>query len=168
MANRRHSSFVKTEVFSFSTLASLGVTYDIEKMRKRNVILTVVLALVTTPVLLGYLAFSNSIDCDQLVIDTYELHSNINIPKVEYVNCYFDKELNTRISVYDLRGSINLEDFEPLIVAVTQLRGIELLSKDELPPQSANLYLATGERWGTKWTYVIDRKSNRLWAELSY
>ena len=69
---------------------------NIEKM-KRTVLITILL--VAIPIILIYLTFSNSTDCDQLVIDTYELHSRINIPKVEHVNCYFDEELNTRILV---------------------------------------------------------------------
>ena len=134
-------------------------------MKKPYIIL---ILLIAVPTLFTYLTFTNSTDCDQLVIDTYELHSSINIPKVAYVNCYFDQKLNTRISIYDLRGTINLQDFK--IVKATEtnyLRGIKLLSEDERPQQT-NLYLASGERWGTKWTYVVDKNSNRLWAELNY
>ena len=137
-------------------------------MKKRNIILTIVLVLIATPIFLIYLTFSNSTDCDQLVIDTYELHSNINIPKVDYVNCYFDKSLNTRISVYDLNGFIDLKDFKVVNTSKAgYLRGLNLLSEDE-QPQHTNLYLASGERWGTKWTYAVDSRTNRLWAELSY
>ena len=133
---------------------------------KRTVLITILL--VAIPIILIYLTFSNSTDCDQLVIDTYELHSRINIPKVEHVNCYFDEELNTRISVYDLKGFVDLKDFELVnSSATTFLQGINLLAEQERP-QQANIYVASGERWGTKWTYAIDRKSNRLWAEIIY
>jgi len=135
---------------------------------KRVFTTAVVLSIICIPVTFVYLCFANSTDCSQLVIDTYELHSKINIPEVGFVNCYYDKELNTRISVYDLKGDIDLKNFE--IVASgyeNYLQGNGLLKNEELP-KASQLYLASGERWGTRWTYAIDKKSKRLWAELNY
>lgn len=137
-------------------------------MRKVTIIATLVFLVIMLPMVFTYLTFSNSIDCDQLVIDTYELHSNIDIPDVEYVNCYFDEKLNTRISVYNLKGNFDLEQFELVHVPKEDfLVGTNLLSEDEQPNESS-IYLVSGEKYGTKWTYAIDRESKRLWAELNY
>lgn len=139
-------------------------------MNKRKIILMLsfVFLLISVPFLFMYLTFSNSVGCDQLVIDTYELHSSINIPDVDYVNCYFDEELNTRISVYDLKEPMDLEKFNLVHASFSDhLLGSDLLQEEELPKES-KLYLLSGNRWGTKWTYAIDQESNRLWAELNY
>lgn len=137
-------------------------------MKKRIIIRSLILLVIAIPVVLIYLTFSNSTNCNQFVIDTYEIHSNIDIPQVEVVNCYFNEELNTRISVYDLKGFIDLNDFQTVNCSSTDiLRGMALLTEEERPLGS-NLYLASGESWGTKWTYAIDQETNRLYAELNY
>ncbi|MCG8307339.1 MAG: hypothetical protein MI975_08100 [Cytophagales bacterium] len=119
--------------------------------------------------LFGLFKFSNSNDCSQLVIDTYELHSGINIPEVDFVNCYYDEKSNTRISIYDLNTSIDLNKFELLSSASPNdlLQGLDLLGELERPT-GADIYLASGEKWGTKWTYAVDTAHRRLWAELNY
>lgn len=123
----------------------------------------------SAPVLFIYMTFANSIDCDQLVIDTYEIHSGINIPKVDFVNCYYDEQGQTRISVYDLKGEIILSKFVKSndSSTITNLKGIGLLTESERP-KGNNFYLASGEKWGRKWTYIFDPQSQRLWAELNY
>jgi len=114
------------------------------------------------------MSFVNSLDCSQLVIDTYELHSKIDIPEVDFVNCYYNEELNTRISVYNLNGTIDLDHFKKVRNSSKDyFLGDALLGQRELP-SGAYLYLASGERWGRKWTYAVDQESKRLWAELKY
>jgi hypothetical protein len=139
-------------------------------MKKKSLkVYTIALFVITAPVLFIYLTFSNSIDCSQMVIDTYEIHSGINIPKVDFVNCYYDENANTRISVYDLVGKISMNKFE-LVNASTQtelLQGQFLLAENE-QPKASTLYIASGEKRGTKWTYLVDTSSKRLWAELNY
>jgi len=137
-------------------------------MKKKTVVSTLILSLISFIGIFIYMSFVNSIDCSQLVIDTYELHSNIDIPKVEFVNCYYDKDLNTRISVYDLKEKISLNDFEKIQTGYqVVLKGDQLLNDHELPTGN-NIYHASGKRWGTEWTYLVDPRSNRLWAELDY
>lgn len=138
-------------------------------MKKKKIIWTITLLVLGIPILLIYLTFSNSTDCSQLVIDTYELHSGINIPEVDFVNCYYDENSNTRISVYDLNSNIDLSKFEfSSFTSLTEfLQGMDLLADLERPKRT-DLYLASGEKWGTRWTYVVDQKSRRLWAQLSY
>jgi len=138
-------------------------------MNRKKIFWIAITIVLGTPILLVYLTFSNSTGCSQFVIDTYEMHSGIDIPEVDFVNCYYDESLKTRISVYDLNSYIDLSDFE-LFTYSSQaelLHGIGLLEATECPSNSL-IYLASGEHWGTKWTYLIDRKSQRLWAELTY
>lgn len=137
-------------------------------MKKGNIILSIIFSLIIIPIIFIYLSFANSIDCSQLVIDTYELHSKINIPEVEFVNCHYDENLNTRISIYDLKKDIDLKHFKKVNTSFQDyLLDQQLLTDLELP-KGSEIYLASGERWGTKWTYAVDRESNRLWAELRY
>lgn len=138
------------------------------KKKEKITVVSLSLLIVAIPILFIYLTFTNSTDCSQLVIDTYELHSGINIPKVEFVNCYFDADLNTRISVYNLKGVVDKANFKLVsFSSVNQLQGLNLLSTEERP-QQADIWLASGKRWGTQWTYAFDDKTNRLWAELNY
>ena len=136
---------------------------------KKKIMWFVVLLILATPIILVYLTFSNSTDCSQLVIDTYEIHSGIDIPEVSFVNCYYDEKSDTRISVYDLNSSINLNKFELSNTSSESglLQGFDLLGESERPSET-DVYVASGEKWGTKWTYVVKAKSRRLWAELKY
>ncbi len=137
-------------------------------MKKKIITSSIILICIAAPILFLSLTVKNSVDCSQLVIDSYELHSNINIPKVDYVNCYYDKDINSRISIYDLKKDIDLERFLPIDDAVENyLKASELLAVNE-QPKNENLHIATGEKWGRKWTYLIDQESNRLWVELNY
>lgn len=136
-------------------------------MKKKSIIWAIALLMLATPIVFIYLTFSNSVDCSQLVIDTYELHSGINIPKVEFVNCYYDERSNTRISVYELKSDIELRNFQFSHFTSQTLHGMPLLDETERPDK-ADLYLASGKKWGNKWTYVVDNDANRLWAELKY
>ena len=104
-------------------------------MKKKIIIWTVTALVLGTPIFLIYVTFSNSTDCSQLVIDTYELHSGINIPEVEFVNCYYDESSNTRISVYELNSNIDLSKFElsELKPQSSFLNGMALLDESERP-----------------------------------
>lgn len=138
-------------------------------MKKKKLGWIIALLILGVPMVFIYLTFSNSTDCSQLVIDTYELHSGIDIPEVDAMNCYYDEKTNVRISVYKLNTTIDLRKFKLSRDSSSDqlLHGFDLLSELEQPDQ-AELYLARGEKWGREWTYVVDTKSQRLWAELKY
>lgn len=138
-------------------------------MNKKKTYWIISLIVLATPIFLIYMTFSNSLDCSQLVIDTYEIHSGINIPEVEFVNCYYDEDSNTRISVYELNTKMGLSKFKSSKFSSLPeaLSGYNLLSESERPDET-QLYLASGEKWGTKWTYLVDNNALRLWAELKY
>ncbi len=116
-----------------------------------------------------YLTFTNSKDCHQLVIDTYEIHSGIMIPNVTSINCYYDAHEDVRISVYELHDSLDRERFINVdrVDAMNHLFGNHLLMGKELP-LNQSLQMATGKRWGRAWTYLYEAHTGRLWAELKY
>lgn len=116
-----------------------------------------------------YLTIANSKDCDQLVIDTYEIHSNIDIPKVLPINCYYDENAKVRISVYELQKSINLSGFKIVDkdLALNSLSGKFLLHEDDLPI-SDKLRMVTGAKWGRTWIFLYEKETMKLWTELSY
>jgi hypothetical protein len=140
--------------------------------RKKAILLIVIPAAVLLIVFLGILTVFNSRDCSQLVIDTYELHSGIDIPEVKSINCYYDKARDVRISVYQLQTNvdqyINRQPFRPVQVkSDIKLAGFELLKPNEQPGNGEWIY-AGGEKWGRTWLYVVEKETGRLWAEIQY
>lgn len=116
------------------------------------------------------LSFVKSVDCSQLVIDTYEMHADINIPDASFINCYFDEDLNLRIAVYDLVESLDLSRFSaiPDQPIGKLLLGANLLGAGEVPTTRNVLLYADGEKWGREWTFLYDQQKDRFWAELRY
>lgn len=116
------------------------------------------------------LSFVKSLDCSQLVIDTYEMHADINIPDASFINCYFDEDLNLRIAVYDLVESLDLSRFSaiPDQPIGKLLLGANLLGAGEVPTTRSVLLYADGEKWGREWTFLYDQQKDRFWAELRY
>ena len=118
------------------------------------------------------LTICNSKDCSQLVIDTYELHSGIDIPDVHFISCYYDEEKEVRISIYQLKTDINFyidrHYFEFIKLSPDSVfQGFGMLHPDELP-KNEGLYYIRGERWGRQWQYLVEKETERLWVELSY
>ncbi|MGB3589969.1 MAG: hypothetical protein WBA23_25705 [Tunicatimonas sp.] len=136
---------------------------------KKKIMWFIALLVLSTPVIFIYLTLANSTDCSQRVIDTYEIHSGIDIPEVDFVSCYYDEGLETRISVYQLNSFVDLNKFELSGTSSVAglLQGYNLLGESERP-DGTDVYVASGETWGTEWTYVADAKSKRLWTELTY
>lgn len=116
------------------------------------------------------LSFMKSVDCRQLVIDTYEMHADVNIPDASFVNCYYDEALNLRISVYDLKKALDLSRFVPVTdQKIGELvRGLDLLNSAEIPSSMNGLLFTSGQKWGRDYTLLYDDQTVRLWAELRY
>ena len=115
-------------------------------------------------------SFVKSVDCSQMVIDTYEVHAGINIPNASFVNCYYSEDFNLRVSVYDLEEEMDLSQFSPTLdQPIGELiKGYSMLNSVEIPSTSNALFYASGQKWGRDWTFLYDKKSDRLWAELRY
>ena len=70
--------------------------------RKATILGTIILFVGGLFTFLG-LTIVNSKGCRQIVIDTNELHSGIDIPDVDFINCYFDEQKKIRVSIYKLK-----------------------------------------------------------------
>jgi hypothetical protein len=140
-------------------------------MKKKIIIGLLLLFIVAAPVTFIGLTVVNSKDCTQIVIDTYEIHSGIDIPKVESINCYFDDQRKVRLSIYSFKGLVYFDrylskyKFEP--VNSKELTFPIALSAEEKPVE-AKLYAVSGKRWGREWRYIVEKECYRLWAEIKY
>ena len=141
---------------------------------KWDILLVILTIVVVIALVVGFfvLSFFNSKGCDQLVIDTYEMHSGIDIPSVDFINCYYDEQEEIRISIYVLRTDVNQyifkHGFKPVPpTSEIGFKGIGMLSPDELP-QHEELYIAEGAKWGHAWRYLVEKETGRMWAELVF
>lgn len=116
------------------------------------------------------LTIGHSTGCSQFVIDTNELHSGIDIPDVDFVNCYFDEQERIRVSIYKLELndyylSVYPHKFTSLDLAT--FPGITELEISEQPTTNG-LYGASGIKWGNEWKYVVEPETGMLWVEVIY
>ena len=134
-------------------------------MRIRYIFLTGILYLLT----LATCTFFESKGCAQLVIDTYEVYAEIDIPRTSYVNCYYDENAMQRITVFELKRPLSLDKFERTDSAAIAmaLPALSQLNEEELPKEG-DFHRASGEKWGVKWYLLYDQASDRFWAELDY
>ena len=137
-------------------------------MKHWKIAVAVLVVLFVLPSTFIYMTFVNSKDCSQIVIDTYEVYSNINIPNCESVNCHYDEAKEIRVAVYDLKGVLDLGNFELIDFSNEEhLQGTDLLNEVERPNVD-KAYIAQGVKWNTSWVYIYDDATQRLWAELRY
>ena len=137
-----------------------------------------VLVLIVIGLVVGFFVVSvlNSKGCGQLVIDTFEAHSGIDIPSdissIEYINCYYDDTEEVRIAIYRLKIELQAyllgRNFRT-VHSATDLgfQGFRMLTTDELP-SGETFYFAEGSKWGNAWRYLVEKETGRLWAELDF
>ena len=133
------------------------------------ILVTIILVVAALFTFLG-LTVVNSKGCSQIVIDTNELHSGIDIPDVDFINCYFDERKQIRVSIYKLKfNEFYLKTYTSKfkLIDQTTFSGITQLEINE-QPISDKLYEATGTKWGDKWKYVVEPETGRLWVEIIY
>lgn len=140
--------------------------------RKTAIILGVIILIVGGLFTFLGLTIVNSKGCGQIVIDTNELHSGIDIPDVDFINCYFDEQKKIRVSIYKLKMNdfyldqyIKAHDFK-LIDSITY-SGITQLEISEQPTTN-KLYEVKGIQWNDEWKYVLERETGKLWVEIIY
>ena|SRR5688572_27070883 len=116
------------------------------------------------------LTIVNSKGCDQIVIDTNELHSGIDIPDVDFINCYFDEQRKIRVSIYKLKlNAVYLDAYISkfkLIDPITFSEIIRLPIKEQ--PTTNKLFETDGSKWGNAWKYVVEPETGILWVEIIY
>jgi uncharacterized protein YnzC (UPF0291/DUF896 family) len=122
--------------------------------------------------LFTFLAFTivNSKGCNQIVIDTNELHSGIDIPDVDFINCYFDEQKQVRISIYKLKlNEFYVNEYINKFKLIDQrtFSGITQIEIKEQPTTN-KLYEIRGTKWGNEWKYVVEPETGILWVEIMY
>jgi hypothetical protein len=138
----------------------------------RKIVTVLVIIVFVVGGLLSFLGltFINSKGCSQIVIDTNELHSGIDIPDVDFINCYFDEQKKTRVSIYKLKlNEFHLMDYLSKFKLIDQMTfsGITQLELREQPATN-KLYEISGTKWGNKWKYVVEPETGMLWVEIIY
>lgn len=143
--------------------------------KKTSIILTIsFISLITLVILFFYLSINNSKDCSQLVIDTYELASGIDIPKQTNSQCYYNENEQIRVGIYSVS---NIDDFifTNGLERIDYKENIILWSTDFLlennaitPINTNNLFLVTGEKKGNKWQCLLDKNTGKMWFEIKW
>jgi hypothetical protein len=145
-------------------------------MKKRTLIIiaTTITVLILLVFFFFFFTIKNSKGCNQLVIDTYELASGIDIPKQTNSQCYYNEDEQIRVSIYsisDIENFINANGFTELeydenrILWSTEF----LLEKNAIVPTSTNsLYLVTGKKKGNLWQCILDGNTGKMWFEIKW
>ena len=129
-------------------------------------------------VLFFYLSITYSKDCDQFVIDSYELASGIDIPEISNARCFFNEDTNIRISIYTIdTNQTNLNSFlqqynfvktdsaiENTMWSSSFLKMNNVALKDSLK----DLYLAGGVDDGSIWQCLLDKKTATMLFEIEW
>lgn len=129
-------------------------------------------ALIIAPLwLISFIAltFINSKGCKQIVIDSSEVRMGIDIPKVDFCNCYYNEEKDIRLSLYTLK--VNVDNYlktNNFIPINTKDIHLSLPLPDKEKPTSEQLYVYSGNKWGNTWQYAVEKESGRIWVELIY
>lgn len=117
------------------------------------------------------LSFIKSKGCNQFVIDSYEIRSGIDIPGVDFFNCYYNEEQNVRLSVWQLKGDassyLRTHGRKFIPIHLDDLR-FDLPLVESEKPEGEQLYISAGSRWGNTWQYVIEKESGKMWIEMKY
>jgi hypothetical protein len=140
-------------------------------MNKTVTIILIVLVVVVVG-FVGFLALTvvNSKGCSQIVIDTNELHSGIDIPDVDFINCYFDAQKKIRVSIYKLKlNKFYMDAYIERFKEIDQAKSsrISILEITE-QPTADELYQLSGTKWGNDWKYVVEPETGKLWVEIIY
>ncbi|MEQ9442570.1 MAG: hypothetical protein RIG62_26255 [Cyclobacteriaceae bacterium] len=114
---------------------------------------------------------SSSGTCKQMVIDSNEWLSGIDIPKVTYANCYYNEAKGIRTSVYRLNTQeaslvqyVQQYSFE-VLTTTPVFQDVSSLTQAERFPEEGRFYRASGQKEHEKWQYIVDVNSGRLRVE---
>lgn len=124
------------------------------------------------------MTFRNSKDCSQLVIDTYELASGINIPKLQEADCHYLKDERIRVGIYVIdTEAVNLQEYIESndLDLFDQSQELKLWSAgylqdapDLLSPEEGALFFAQGSNHRSRWQCVLEKETGRLWFEIQW
>jgi len=144
---------------------------------KRKTLILIIASFAVVIVLISILislTIKNSKDCDQFVIDTFELTSGIDIPKQTDSKCYYDSNAQIRVGIYSIN---NISDF-------INANGLQKIDKQEnktlwsndllvenvavIPDSTADLFGLAGNHNGDLWQCFVDTKTGNMWFEIKW
>ncbi len=140
--------------------------------------LSLVFGILICFVLFLSLSLKNSKDCSQLVIDTNEIASGIDIPKLEEADCFYQEEEKTRVGIYLIdQGKTNLDGY----IYKFDLRPVDTNGENPLwtftyleennaplPNAQSQLFGKAGQGKNSSWQCLLDKNTGRLWFEIKW
>ena len=134
--------------------------------------IVVLLVLIFLMAFLG-LSFKNSRSCKQLVIDSNEVITGLNMPPQLKANCYFDENRQLRVGLYQLEDPlvylhdngfkrIKVLDESELFWSYDLLK----FNNEDLSNEEHIWYVSRGENRKNKWQCIVERTSGRMWMEV--
>jgi len=145
-------------------------------MKKSNLIILVTAfsVLIVIVILFVIITIRNSKDCDQFVIDTYELYTGIDIPKQTNAQCYYDPKEKIRVglysipNIYDFIGNYQFEKFHYNEYKILWSTDFLLQNNVSVPDSSADLYIKIGEKNNNSWQCIVDKNTRKMWFEINW
>ena len=129
-------------------------------MRLKLVIPIVTLAICCFFVVVGFSMLKNSKDCSQMVIDSYEWYSAIDIPPVQQINCDYNEQTKTRVTFFKLKEALNLKTFTPL----SQQDFVPFKKLFNDLTYTNNLMIARGNKSENTWVLITNPEKESSWA----
>ncbi|MEL6671773.1 MAG: hypothetical protein AAFR61_06260 [Bacteroidota bacterium] len=125
--------------------------------------------------LLILLAVLPSCENCEMTIDSYEVHTNIDIPKVTRAECYYEDENGVKITIFDLNERLvdipawaSRYEFKRMDSTYQpHLEGLGMLAEaDQHFPAYPHLLRRFGEDEEREWEYFMDKRDGKIWAEI--
>lgn len=132
-------------------------------MKKRWIIdIAISFAGMAAIVILTFLCFkywvSNQQTCDYMTIDSIELQTGMDIPKVNSIKCECDEKTNRRSVYIELDTlRVNVEDYQ----SKYKLKSVDASKKK-------NLTYAQHKKGDVFYTVLIDKARARIWFSFCY
>jgi len=132
-------------------------------------------------VLVAFKMFTRSIyhqrTCDWANIDNIELHTQIDIPDILTYDCYYKKELNTKMARFDLdltKLDMTNYMYRNKFIRLTKPTDFFFdkflktnINADEFLSNS-NLYYTYGSSRQEYWQALLDNVAGKLWVTIEY
>lgn len=134
--------------------------------------ISILVGLLLIMVFIGF-SITNSKGCGQLVIDSNEVITGLNVPPQLEANCYFDEKHHLRVGLYQLENpkiyirengfkSIEEEALSDLFWSYELLKS----NQEEFPKDEPEWYAVQGVKRGNQWQCIVERTSGRMWMEV--
>ena len=137
--------------------------------------------LICLGVLVGFKMFTHSIfkqrTCDWANIDNIELHTQIDIPDIITYACNYKRELNTKMTRFDLdltkldlTNYIHQNNFKRLTKPTEFIleKFLNMNNNADEFLSNSNLYYTYGSSHQEYWQALLDNVAGKLWVIIEY